>query len=302
MAINTPQKLCDAIDTKSPNANSAEILSYIQNASVEDLNYQDKNRDNSTALILAVRQKDFKLVDALVKKGVNQNLFDNNEKTAQGYLTNYDDLATQIKMWQVLKGQGYKEEIAISSKENPDILSNPSQVKNPYNTHKYNDKKTSLIEASKMGDVNKVKSLLEKGENPNIQDSSGKTALMHAIEHADLYYVYDPKKENVINLLIEKTDLNIQDNKGHTALMHSIKKKDLDTTKNLIEQGADTDLVNKEGKTALKLAMDTKNPLLVWEVTGQVGKEAKTALANQQNDLRIINNLKGPNKNKDKTR
>lgn len=66
-----------------------------------------------------------------------------------------------------------------------------------------------LIEASKSGDIEKVKSLLAEGADVHVIDKDGVTALMHASEngHAE-----------VIELLLNKgADVNAKTNNGVTA-------------------------------------------------------------------------------------
>ena len=69
-----------------------------------------------------------------------------------------------------------------------------------------------LIEASRDGQLDLVKLLLERGGNVNIQDIYGDTALIWASLYGHL---------DIVKLLLEKgADVNIQDNYGTVSYTH----------------------------------------------------------------------------------
>ena len=57
-------------------------------------------------------------------------------------------------------------------------------------------------------------------------------------------------------LLNEGADIDVIDKFGETALMKAILKRNIDMVKLLIDNGADTGIVNKGGRTALALAIN----------------------------------------------
>ncbi|HEB74626.1 MAG TPA: ankyrin repeat domain-containing protein [Candidatus Desulfofervidus auxilii] len=105
-----------------------------------------------------------------------------------------------------------------------------------------------LIQAVILGDVNKVKKLLEQGANVNLRDRNGMTALMLAVRKGQI---------SVVKLLLEKeADVNTQDDfMGWTALILASALGYTNIVKLLLENGADVDIKDKNGMTALKYAM-----------------------------------------------
>jgi hypothetical protein len=72
-----------------------------------------------------------------------------------------------------------------------------------------------------------VKYLLENNADPNIQDKSGKTALMHAC--------LEKTGPEVVSLLLKSgADLSLQDHSGYSALVYAINAEDRETLKVLL--------------------------------------------------------------------
>jgi uncharacterized protein len=73
-----------------------------------------------------------------------------------------------------------------------------------------------LLTMVENGYVSMVTLLLEKGVDPNVKDSMGRTALLLAVSNG---------KEEVVELLLEKeADLNASNSVGRTALMLAAEK------------------------------------------------------------------------------
>ena len=105
---------------------------------------------------------------------------------------------------------------------------------------------TALIDASKNGDLEKVKLLIENGANIEVKDNNGDTALILAS-----YYRY----LEIIQYLVEKgANINATNDNGWTSLMYASKYGELETIKYLLENGADVNIKNKNGNAALDLA------------------------------------------------
>ncbi|ERE81686.1 ankyrin repeat domain-containing protein 34B [Cricetulus griseus] len=87
--------------------------------------------------------------------------------------------------------------------------------------------KTKHIDQQSVGRAKMVKYLLENSADPNIQDKSGKSALMHAcLERAG---------PEVVSLLLKSgADLSLQDHSGYSALVYAINAEDRDTLKVLL--------------------------------------------------------------------
>ena len=104
----------------------------------------------------------------------------------------------------------------------------------------------SLINASKNGDLEKVKLLIENGANIEVKDNNGDTALILAS-----YY----RRLEIVKYLVEKgANINATNDNGWTSLMYASKYGELETIKYLLENGADVNIKNKNGNAALDLA------------------------------------------------
>jgi serine/threonine-protein phosphatase 6 regulatory ankyrin repeat subunit B len=147
-------------------------------------------------------------------------------------------------------------------------------------------------------DINKIKILLQQGADINIKAKSGNTALLVAsvgygkydiikllLDHGANAKVLNNKKENAlmraalfgdtstISLLLSKgLDINAQDNDGLTALINSIFNVNRLVTVQLLDRGADPDLVAAFSLTAVSAAVtynDTESVIAIL-------KKAKT--------------------------
>lgn len=96
--------------------------------------------------------------------------------------------------------------------------------------------------------------LFEKGADPNIQDSKGRTALSILITRYNTSY-------NVIEFLINNgADVNIRDKNGQTALMLALKHNgSIPIIAILLDNGAVLDLHDNNGRTALMYAVESGN-------------------------------------------
>lgn len=118
--------------------------------------------------------------------------------------------------------------------------------------------------------------LLNEGADANVEDNSGRTALIAAIEK--------DSPELVEALVSNETDVNatIPDS-GDSPLHYAVKAsgKSVEMVQLLLSNGADPDVENKAGKTAMDIAVEVENgevtPFLKVKMSESVRKEADAA-------------------------
>jgi ankyrin repeat protein len=140
--------------------------------------------------------------------------------------------------------------------------------------------RTALIAAAARGDLVIVNALLSHGVDVNIKDNLGYTALSHAVEamYSDvedallnrpsldpnvggmkgrpvlLAYVWRNDKERTHKLLVRGADVNVQDADGDTALHGAAENGNVEIITMLLDKGANPNVKNKLGGTPLMWA------------------------------------------------
>jgi len=98
------------------------------------------------------------------------------------------------------------------------------------------------------GDVERVKKLLKKGADPNVQEEHGRMPLHVAVYKGHV---------DVVRLLLEHgADPNIQNKDGETPLHNAALQGHVDIVRLLLEHGANPTIKDKDGKTPLDLARE----------------------------------------------
>jgi len=106
-----------------------------------------------------------------------------------------------------------------------------------------------LVEASNMGNLEQVKSLIKQGADINFKSNAGITALMKASQGGDL---------EIVKLLIKSgADIHIKNKRGQTALTWTAGFGRLEVAKFLIKSGAD--VKDYSAYMALQFAIFDKN-------------------------------------------
>ena len=138
-----------------------------------------------------------------------------------------------------------------------------------------NNGDTALIIASKWSLHGHVELLIKNGANVNIQNKNGDTALNVVFQKKNWFR----KKSSVhciIRCLVQaNVDINKQNEEGNTILMDIACNGDYyyKTILFLIKEGADIDIENNDGETALTLAKNNRQ----WEAVMLLLLEKKEA-------------------------
>jgi len=117
-----------------------------------------------------------------------------------------------------------------------------------------------LIVATRLGQLDSVKCLLEHGANVNLEDSDRKTALHHAASSGQS----DVMKE----LLDNKAEVNARDNTWKTPLHYAADNGHLTAVKTCLSYGADVNKVDKSNRTALYKAASNGHSDVMKELLG----------------------------------
>ena len=113
------------------------------------------------------------------------------------------------------------------------------------------DKSTPLMIASRYGHVNVVTFLIEHGANMDLKHKTGKTALHYVVYHNNDCC-------DVLSCFIKNgADVNATTNDNSTPLMIASKKGLVNVVTFLIEHGANVELQDNNGETALHYAVDS---------------------------------------------
>jgi ankyrin repeat protein/predicted Ser/Thr protein kinase len=114
-----------------------------------------------------------------------------------------------------------------------------------------------LIRATKARNVAMAKQLLDAGADPETPDSMDKTPLHHAVEQ---------NLPDIVKMLLErKVKVNRRDSKGMTPLHRAVERDLRPLALMLIENKADMGIKNYQGNTPLALASSPEmNNLLLW--------------------------------------
>ena len=217
-----------------------------------------RDRFGNTPLLLAALSGTPMTVDILIKAGS---------------MINYQNLGGSTALLRAVKA-GNDESAKLLLQAGADINAVNKQSLSP------------LVMAAYTGNLEIFKILLENGAKPDTIDNSGKSAMVYAAangfsqivqillnEDIDVNQIYGNELTilmwaagysdntptgdalNTIDILIDEgAALNMQDNRGQTALMIASEMDHVEIVKRLLSLGARTDLINKQGWTALDLA------------------------------------------------
>jgi len=229
----------------------------------------ESGKGGINALIGATKNNHLEIVKLLLWKILEGRKNITNEKEIEDYNNRYlnkkDDMQKTALIWAAISGYTQIIKLLIESGANLN--------------EKDAEKKTALMNAAYYGKVESTKTIIDEivknrkkikdkdkiikynNEYLNIKDDyEGKTALMWAIHYGDL------KRLDILKIIIETgANINEKDKNGNTALMLAVTNNNLTNIirllfiKLLIDNGANLDEKNDEGKTAIILASQMGN-------------------------------------------
>jgi uncharacterized protein len=228
-----------------------------------------QNKDGKTPLMYAVELGKSKAVDALIAHGADPQI-----------QTKYGDTALTMTDSALLKDDADIVNKLMGAGAKPD--------------HSTDYGKTPLMAAAKWGRVEIVKTLLDEGVAINAADTAGRTALMESVGLA--------KDTKVISLLAARgADINAVDKDGNTALTLAVAsdQNNVGVVGGILELGADANVKNSKGMTALEIAASLGRTEMVARIdsAGAKGLEslriAKLVAAIEEGDVSRVKTTLG---------
>ena len=201
---------------------SCEILSCL----IEHGGDVNSTYDNCTPLMIAAERGQMKLVTFLIEHGANLDRRDKDDQTALHYAVCGSDVSCEILSY---------------------LIENGAEV-NAFTRH---DNCTPLMLACKYGHLNAVTSLIEHGAKVNLQDAFGNTAVYYALNYSD------GSPEVLSCLMRDRAAVNNACRRDNcTPLMMACQYGHMNAVTFLIEHGANMDLQDEDGNTALHYAVN----------------------------------------------
>ena len=202
---------------------SCEILSCL----IEHGGDVNSTYDNwQTPLMIAAERGQMKLVTFLIEHGANLDRRDKDDQTALHYAVCGSDVSCEILSY---------------------LIENGAEV-NAFTRH---DNCTPLMLACKYGHLNAVTSLIEHGAKVNLQDAIGNTAVHYALSCSN------GSPEVLSRLMRDRAAVNSACTRDNgTPLMIACQYGHMNAVSVLIEHGANMDLQDKNGDTALHYAVN----------------------------------------------
>lgn len=245
-------------------SNNKEMVELLLNAGA-DIN--EKTRFDNTPLMMAAEDGYKGIVKLLLQEGADISIKNEHGNTALDIVKNREHREEII---QLLKE---KEREKIGKKESPEQLKSPTD-QSDLSVEEVNSRfkeafEKSLRNGEEFSDENQKDPVDEMNQMLLHRNENGDLLIIEkSINEAFLKTVKEGNIEVFDLLLPYVKDLNVRDNKGNTALILSVEAgHDMFVSILLNLYGAvNINAENKEGKTALMIAVDKKNKSIIREL------------------------------------
>lgn len=206
-----------------------------------DIDKVDYASDGYTALMRAAVKNNVKKIEALVTQGANINF-----KTA-------------IKGEIAIKG---KTALMVAA-ERKQLNAISALIKHGANMDIKNSNGESALFYAK-NDFNVFKTLVDNGADIESRNKQGQTVLFNFLENSS-NKKHALQRIKIIKYLIKiEVNLDAKDNKGMTPLLYAVGEKNKEAVEIIIESGADANVVDDKGNTALHIiAVNSKRLALL---------------------------------------
>lgn len=142
--------------------------------------------------------------------------------------------------------RNYYQKALLIDPEDPEIPQKLSELDQRVADQESDVIKAGLLVLAKEGDTEGIKTLLDKGAYPDIQDQRGNTPLMLATDRGHF--------DAVMALLSGGANPNMKNKAGDTALINAVWNNQIDIVDQLLRQQANVNAANNRGWTALMYA------------------------------------------------
>ena len=233
----------------APKARDYGVLQGVES----DINRETDKDLQNTAFLKAMKLSSSAMARELISYGVDVNTKDRYGNSPLHYASN----SGNVEVATLLRDRGAnvnaQNKAGITPLESALMSGQIEMVKSFFNRDNKPDKSDvdkstdSLRYAIIDGDVDKVKSSLDKGVNPNASDEFGIIPLHYAVASGNT---------KSIQLLLDKgADINARDKHGQTVLHLALRGDKPEVVKFLLDRGANVNAQNKYGETPLHIAM-----------------------------------------------
>ena len=258
---------------KAINQNRTEIVELLIDYANENQIPIDINKKDDYGyypLIKAINQNNFDIVFSIINYGY-KNKIDMNVKDINGdtpltlsyKLNRLDIFKYLVKFLDVNQTDSEGKSILFHAINRKDVENVKKLINVGANINLKDAYNNSIIDkAIKIGNVEIIDLLLRKNNlSLNIVNSNEEPPIISVLLSEK--FLEEEKKE-IIDKFIEKgSNINMVDGNGNSPLMHAIQKKYLSIIELLFSNGIDINIKNKKDETALNIARNMKNKLII---------------------------------------